>query len=131
MFQSLRKQYPNRPTAARALARLGKNYSDVAYYDKASDMYEEYAKKYAGQKDAYDAMNDAVFYRKGIGDDDKATADTAYFIKTFGGKNKSDAANAFFSETSIVEKQADQDKVVSHLHSYINQYGSVGGDDRV
>jgi tetratricopeptide (TPR) repeat protein len=131
MFQNLRKAYPNSPMASKALARLGKNFSDVAYYDKASDMYEEYAKKYAGEKDAYDAMSDAVFYRKGIGDDDKAIADTAYFIKTFGAKKKADAATAFFSETSIYEKQADQDKVVSHLHAYLNQYGSVGGDDRV
>jgi tetratricopeptide (TPR) repeat protein len=131
MFQNLRKAYPQSPLASKALARLGKNYSDVAYYDKASDMYEEYAKKYAGEKDAYDAMSDAVFYRKGIGDDEKAQADTAYFIKTFGSKKKADAANAFYGETAIVEKQPDQDKVVSHLHAYINQYGSVGGDDRL
>ena len=50
------------------------------------DKLEEYAKKYAGEKDAYDAMSDAVFYRKGIGDDDKAIDDTKYFIKTFGQK---------------------------------------------
>ena len=39
---------------------------------KREALVAKYAKKYAGEKDAYDLMNDAVFYRKGIGDDDKA-----------------------------------------------------------
>ena len=71
---------------AKALARLGKAYGDIAFYDKAAEKLEEYAKKYAGEKDAYDAMSDAVFYRKGIGDDAKAIENTKYFIKTFGAK---------------------------------------------
>jgi tetratricopeptide (TPR) repeat protein len=131
MFQTLRKAYPKSHEAAKALARLGANYAAVAYYDKAADMYEEYAKRYAGEKDAFDAMNDAVFYRKGRGDDDKAIADTAYFIKTFGRKKKKDAANAFFSETSIYEKRGDRDKVVKHLREYIAKYGTTGGSDRL
>jgi tetratricopeptide (TPR) repeat protein len=82
-FNLLQKYYPNSKITAKALARLGKAYGDIAFYDKASEKYEEYAKKYAGEKDAYDAMSDAVFFRKGIGDDAKAIEDTKYFIKTF------------------------------------------------
>ena len=84
MFNLLEKYYPNSKITARAIARLGKAYGDIAFYDRASEKLEQYAKKYAGEKDAYDAMSDAVFYRKGIGDDDKAIDDTKYFIKTFG-----------------------------------------------
>ena len=53
-------------------------------------------------------MNDAVLYRKGIGDDEKAIEDTKYFIKTFGRKKTQDAANASFSLTSIYEKTQRQ-----------------------
>ncbi len=130
-FNLLQKYYPNSKITAKALARLGKAYGDIAFYDKASEKYEEYAKKYAGEKDAYDAMSDAVFFRKGIGDDAKAIEDTKYFIKTFSAKKPTEAANADFSLVSIYEKQGDPDAVIKHLRDYIRTFGDKGGADRV
>ncbi|MDB4956108.1 MAG: Tetratricopeptide repeat protein [Myxococcales bacterium] len=140
MFNLLEKYYPKSKITARAVARLGKAYGDIAFYDRASDKLEQYAKQYAGEKDAYDAMSDAVFYRKGIGDDDKAIADTAYFIKTFGTKKLADAANADFSLTTVYEKHVEtakdnekanaQDQVIKHLREYLHQFGDKGGADR-
>ena len=114
-----------------AIARLGKAFGDIAFYDRAAEKLEEYAKKYAGEKDAYDAMSDAVFYRKGIGDDAKAIDDTKYFVKTFGTKKPAEAANAAFSLTSIYEKQGDNDAVIKHLRDYIRTYGAKGGADKL
>ncbi|MFT3698951.1 MAG: tetratricopeptide repeat protein [Kofleriaceae bacterium] len=130
-FGALQKYYPNSKITAKAVARLGKAYGDIAFYDRASDKLEEYAKKYAGEKDAHDAMNDAVLYRKGLGDDQKAIDDTKYFIKTFGPKNAQDAANASFSLTSIYEKGTDKDAVVKHLREYIREFGEKGGSDKL
>jgi tetratricopeptide (TPR) repeat protein len=131
MFNLLEKYYPNSKITARAIARLGKAYGDIAFYDRASDKLEQYAKKYAGEKDAYDAMSDAVFYRKGIGDDDKAIADTKYFIDTFGKKKPSEAANAAFSLVSIDEKRGDNDAVIKHLRDYVRTWGTKGGEDKL
>jgi len=130
MFELLSANYPKAKVTARAIARLGMNYARIAWYKESSAKLEEYAKKYAGEDDAYKAMNDAVFYRKGIGDDAKAIENTNYFIKQFAkGKSKvQDAANASFSLTSIYEKQGDKDKIVSHLRKYIKDYGSTGAD---
>jgi tetratricopeptide (TPR) repeat protein len=128
MFELLSANYPKAKVTARAIARLGQNYARIAWYRESSEKLEEYAKKYAGEKDAYDAMNDAVFYRKGIGDDEKAIQDTNYFIKTFGGKKQDDAAAAYFSITSIYEKQGNDDEVVQHLRNYIKKYGKQGAD---
>jgi tetratricopeptide (TPR) repeat protein len=130
-YNLLEKYYPNSKITARAVARLGKDYGDIAYYDRASDKLEQYAKKYAGEKDAYDAMSNAVFYRKGIGDDAKAIEDTKYFIKTFGAKKPQEAANAMFSLVGIYEKQGDGDTVIKHLREYIHQFGDRGGADRL
>ena len=130
-FNLLQKYYPNSKITAKALARLGKAYGDIAFYDKASEKYEEYAKKYAGEKDAYDAMSDAVFFRKGIGDDAKAIEDTKYFIKTFSAKKPTEAANASFSLVTIYEKQGDGDAVIKHLRDYLHTFGDKGGGDRV
>jgi tetratricopeptide (TPR) repeat protein len=76
-------------------------------------------------------MSDAVFYRKGIGDDAKAIEDTKYYVKTFGSKKPGDAANAAFSLTSIYEKQGDKEAVIKHLKEYIRQHGSKGGADKL
>jgi tetratricopeptide (TPR) repeat protein len=130
-FSTLQKYFPNSNLSKKALARIGKAYGDIAFYDRSAEKLEEYAKKYAGEKDAYDAMSDAVFYRKGIGDDAKAIENTKYFIKTFGKKNPKEAANAAFSLTTVYEKQGDKDAVVKHLRDYIRTYGSKGGDDRL
>lgn len=131
MFNLLDKYYPQSKQNQRALVALGKAYGDVAFYDKAADKLELYAKKYAGEKDAYDAMSDAVFYRKGIGDDAKAIADTKYFVDTFKNKRFAEAANAQFSLTSVYEKQGDQDAVIKHLRGYIRDFGEKGGADRI
>jgi outer membrane protein assembly factor BamD (BamD/ComL family) len=130
-YNTLEKYYPKSKLTARAVALLGKAYGDVAYYDRASDKLEQYAKAYAGEKDAYDAMSNAVFFRKGIGDDTKALDDTKYFIKTFSQKKPQEAASAMFSLTSIYEKQGDPDVVIKHLRDYIRTFGEKGGADRL
>jgi tetratricopeptide (TPR) repeat protein len=130
-FNTLERYFPNSKLTARAVALLGKAYGDIAYYDRASDKLEQYAKKYAGEKDAYDAMSNAVFFRKGIGDDTKAIENTKYFIKTFSQKKPQEAASAMFSLTSIYEKQGDPDVVIKHLRDYIRTFGDKGGADRV
>jgi TolA-binding protein len=131
MYSLLKKYYPNSKITARATARLGKAFGDIAFYDRAAEELERYAQKYAGEKDAHDAMSDAVFYRKGIGDDAKAIEDTKYYIKTFGSKKPKEAANAAFSLTSIYEKQGDKDAVVRHLREYIRTHGAKGGADKL
>ncbi len=130
-YNLMTRYYPNSKLMPRATGRIGKAYGDVAFYEKAAEKLEEYAKKYAGEKDAYNAMSDAVFYRKGIGDDAKAIENTKFFIKTFGPKKPQEASNAMFSLTSVYEKQGDGDAVIKHLRDYIRQFGTKGGEDRL
>jgi outer membrane protein assembly factor BamD (BamD/ComL family) len=130
-FGKLEKYYPKSKITQKAIARLGKAYADIAFYDRASDKYEQYAKAYAGEKDAYDVMSDAVFFRKGIGDDDKAIADTKYFVDTFGRKKPAEAAGAAFSLVSIYEKRGDNEAVLKHLREYLHVWGDKGGIDKV
>ena len=127
MWSLMEKYYPKSKHTQRAIARLGKAFGDIAFYDRAADKLEQYASKYAGEKDAHDAMSDAVFYRKGIGDDDKAIADTKFYIKTFGTKKPKEAADAHFSLTTIYEKRGDTKDVVKHLKEYIRMWGGKGG----
>ena len=159
MFGILMRRFPKHALAQRAIARLGRNYAKIAWYDKAAQMFEQYARKYAGEKDAFGALSEAVFYRKGIGDDKQAISDTKYFVSTYGGRKgfftrgKSDegkdntnsasalagrkkirykeaAAAAAYGLNSIYEKQGDDDTVVRHLRGYLRTWGKLGGVDR-
>lgn len=129
-YGKLKQYYSSSKLYARATGRIGKAYGDIAFYDRAATHLEEYATKYAGEKDAYDAMSDAVFYRKGIGDDAKAIENTKYFVRTFGKTKPAEAASAAFSLTSIYEKQGDGDAVIKHLREYLKAHGAKGGADR-
>ena len=132
MFGLLRQYYPNSKLMPRAIGRIGKAYGDIAFYEQAADKLEEYAKKYGGEKDAYELLGEAVFFRKGIGQDDKAIAATNLFMKQYGTKKVKEAANAMFSLTTVYEKQGDQDAVIKHLRNYIRQFpADKGGADRI
>lgn len=130
MYNLLSARYPDSKSTQKAIARLGNNYARVAWYDKAATKLEEYARRFGGEKDAFKALSDAVFYRKGIGHDDKAIKDTEFFIKQYGSKKVTEAASAMWSLTAIYEKQNDKDKVISHLRRYLKTYGKKGGVDR-
>ena len=136
MFGLLKQYYPKSKQMPKAVGRIGKAYGDIAFYEQAADKLEEYAKNYGGEKDAFQALSEATFYRKGIGQDDKAIADTNFFIRQYGAGTKSnkvkEASDAMFSLTSVYEKQGDPDKVIKHLRDYIRQFpASKGGADRV
>ncbi len=130
-FEALRKAHPKSPVAARALGRVAVLHARIAEYREAAIAFEEYAKKYPAEKDTYAAMNDAVFYRKSIGDDDQAIADTKAFIKLFGAKKPSDAAHAFFSLASIYEERNDAKALLAHYNAYLKTYGATGGADKL
>lgn len=130
MYNLLNKRFPDEKVTQRSIARLGNIYAQVAWYDKAAEKLETYAKRFGGEKDAFKAMSDAVFYRKGIGDDEKAIEDTRFFIKQYGKKKATEAAEAMWSLTAIYEKQGDDDKVIKHLRSYLKEWGRRGGVDR-
>lgn len=130
VFNILAQRYPKEKVTQRAIARLGYIYGRVAWYGRAAAKLEEYARRFGGEKDAYKALNDAVFYYKGIGEDEKAIKSTEFFVKQYKRKKPTEAANAYFSLVTIYEKQGDKDKIVRHLKSYLKDFRRKGGIDR-
>jgi tetratricopeptide (TPR) repeat protein len=130
MYLLLQQHFPKSELAAKSIARLGNAYASIAFYREAAEKLEEYATRYAGEKDAFPALSDAVQFRKGIGDDAKALADTQQFVKMYGKSRQAEAATAYFSMTAIHEKAGDLDKLAAHLRAYLTQWGATGGADR-
>jgi tetratricopeptide (TPR) repeat protein len=131
MYEKLNERFPKSVQAQKALARTGNAYGAIAFYDRSAAKYELFAKKYGGEKDAPSSLQNAVTYRKGIGDDKTAVADIEYFVKQYKNKLKKEAADAMWGLVGIYEKQGNQDAVVKALEGYLKEMGTKGGRDRV
>ena len=131
MRQNLIKVAPTNPLAQKSRQLLGANFARVGYFQSAAEYFEEFAKKFGGEKEAMSSLGDATFFRRGLGQDDKAVANGTFFIKQYGKKNKAEAAKVFYSLAAVYEKHKKWDELVKHLSVYIRDYGSSGGVDRL
>ncbi len=127
VYETLGKLFPKSKLTAHAIVRLGNVYAQTAYYREASEKLEEYATKYAGEQEAYEALSDAVRFRKGLGDDAQAIADTQTFIRMFGTAKRAEAANASWALVAIYEKQDSPDAAIRQLRAYLAQYAASDG----
>lgn len=131
-------QYPESEFAKRALYLTGANFHALAIYDTAADYYEQFASKYAGEDGsqcsdaertagtcaiASDALQNAVFFRLGLGDEEKAVADAELFQRSYQRKLPRETSQVFYSLGSIYERQQNWQKVIAHYQKYLKTYG--------
>src|SRR5262249_42599122 len=98
---------------------------------RAAENYETFATKYPGEKEASDALSNATFFRRGLGDDDKAIKDSNDYIKFYGQRKPADAARVFFQQGAIFEKEKKWDALLKHMEEFISKYGSKAPDLQV
>jgi tetratricopeptide (TPR) repeat protein len=115
------KSFPRSKLTAKALMRSGAMFEQIAFYDRAAEKFEEYAKVYAGEKDAGDALDDAIRLRAALGDVDKQLADTKLLIKMFGPKRPREAAAA---QLALVPVLAGDD-AIAVLRGYLKDFAKV------
>ena len=127
--KALIEHRPDDPLAKKAQFQIAGNYHGLAYYEKAADFYEKFAKKFPGEGDSIKALGTAVFFRRGLGQDEKAIEDNHDFVKYYGAKKPAEAARVFFSIGAIYEKNKQWGKLVSHMEEYSKRYGSKGPKD--
>ena len=130
-YSLLGREYPKSKLTQKALVRIGNAYGAIAFYEKAAEKYEEFAAKYSGEKDAPGALQNAVTYRKGIGQDAKAIKDIDLFVKKYKGKKRKEAAEALWGLTGIYEKQGNNKKTIEAYKKYMREIGKTGGRDRL
>lgn len=130
-------KYPESEWSKRGLYLIGANFHALAIYDTAADYYEQFAKKYPGEDGkkctdaekaagtcaiAHEALQNAIFFRLGLGDEAAAVEDAKEFEKDYSHKFPRETSQVKYSLGSIYERQQDWKKVVDHYSSYINQY---------
>jgi hypothetical protein len=128
--QQLIAAHPNDKLALKALYRLAAGYHQLAYYTKAADLYEDFAKKFPGEKQSTDALGNATTFRIGLGESDKAIGDMDSFVKFYGARKPQDAAGVFFQMADVYEKDKKYDELAKHLENYLKKWGAQGGPDR-
>jgi tetratricopeptide (TPR) repeat protein len=130
-------KYPDSEWSKRGLYLIGANFHALAIYDTAADYYEQFANKYPGEDGskcteaektagtcaiAHEAMQNAVFFRLGLGDEERAVEDAKSFEKNWSRKFPRQTSQVRYSLGSIYERLQDWKRVVDHYSSYISQY---------
>jgi len=129
---TLIKVKPEHKLAQKAMYMIGANYHALAWYSRAADWYERFAKKYPGEKNAPEALQNAIVFRLGAGKYDKAIEYSKLFEKNYGPRRKFAARTAAvnFSMGAIFENRQNWDAVVKHYEKYLRKWGRHGGLDR-
>jgi len=132
------EKFPESTLAKKALYLTGANFQALALYPKAAEYYENFASKYPSEDGkgcteadkandtcpkSAEALQDAVFFRLGIGDDQKATDDAKLYERNYAKKYPRETSQVIYSMASIYERQNDWAKVAEHYQSYLKKYG--------
>jgi len=128
--EQLIKDHPKDTLAQRALFQIASGYHQLAYYSEAAKRYEEFAKQFPGEKQAFTALGNAYSFRIGLGEFDKAVEDMNAFVKYYGDKKPADAANVVFQMSEVFEKQKKNEELARHLDAYLKKWGARGGIDK-
>ncbi|MGE0787620.1 MAG: tol-pal system YbgF family protein [Sandaracinaceae bacterium] len=131
--QALVQSYPDHPLAVRSVYLIGASYHALAIYGEAADYYERYA---AGGRCDPDAspepcpnpavgLANAVTFRLGLGDPDRARADAHTLEQRFARSDPRAAAEASFTIGGIEERAERWPQVIDHHRAFVRRYASV------
>lgn len=107
---------------------LGQNHQSIGDYDAAAGYYEDFARKAPKEREAPEALSDAVVLRLGLGQIERAIEDANLFSKNYGSKSPARAAQVGLAIAGHhVERQAFKDakKQLVTWMSTIDRGGAV------
>ncbi|UJR80357.1 tetratricopeptide repeat protein [Sandaracinus amylolyticus] len=135
---TLIERFPESPLAKRAVYLVGANYHALAIYSRAADYYEQFATRYPGEDGsecteaertagtcaiAHAALENAVFFRLGLGEEERAIEDVRLYERNYRRSRARETSQVVFSLGSIYERQGNWGRVFDHYRSFLRQYG--------
>ncbi len=97
-------RFPHSRLASRSLLRMATLLSNIAYYEQSASAYERFAKRYAGEKEAKNALMTAVRFRLALGHHEKAILHLERLIRFYGRRDRKMAASAKLQSAYIYEE---------------------------
>ena len=135
------ERYPESKLSKKAVYLIGQNFQALAYYEQAAKYYEQFARKFPGEDgkrctaedkkngvcpNAIEGLEQATFFRIGLGDDKAAMEDSDLFARNYRRKLPRQTSQVMFSIGSIYERQKRWFQVITHYRDYLKKYGHVG-----
>ena len=135
------ERYPESKLSKKAVYLIGQNFQALAYYEQAAKYYEQFARKFPGEDgkrcsaedkrngacpNAIEGLEQATFFRIGLGDDKAAMEDSDLFARNYRRKLPRQTSQVMFSIGSIYQRQKRWFQVISHYRDYLKKYGKVG-----
>ncbi|HJL19194.1 MAG TPA: tetratricopeptide repeat protein [Sandaracinaceae bacterium LLY-WYZ-13_1] len=132
------QNFPESDLARRAVYLVGANYHALAIYNQAAEWYERFAREYPGEDGsdctdeqreagtcaiAHEALQNAVFFRLGLGQEDQAVEDAELFERNYRRRMPRETSQVMFSLGSIYERQEDWNRVFGHYRGWLRSYG--------
>jgi tetratricopeptide (TPR) repeat protein len=81
VLRTLGRLRPSSPLSQKAALMVPQMLVDIAAYEQAAEAYEDYAARYPADREAGDALLRASFFRKGLGQGDRALDDSERYLK--------------------------------------------------
>lgn len=140
------QKFPESPLAKRSIYLLGANFHALAYYEQAAAYYERFAELYPGELGAKctqeekdkdlcpvsnKALKNAVFFRLGLGQGDKAQEDVSLFERNYRRRFPRETAQVHFSLGSIYKRKKEWARVVKHYLEFLKRYGRLAMPQQV
>jgi tetratricopeptide (TPR) repeat protein len=131
------EQFPESNLSKRALYLIGANYHALAIYGQAADFYEQFARRFPGEDGstctdedrtantcaiANEALQNAVFFRLGLGEEEKAIEDARLFERNYRRRLPRETSQVIFSLGTIFQRQQNWSKVVDHYRGFLRSY---------
>ena len=128
------EKYPESKLSKKAVYLIGQNFQALAYY-------EQFARKFPGEDgkrcsaedkkngtcpNAIEGLEQATFFRIGLGDDKTAIENSDLFARNYRSKLPRQTSQVFFSIGSIYERQQRWFQVITHYREYLKKYAKVG-----
>jgi TolA-binding protein len=129
------QEHPDSSHVANAQFGVAQAYARLAFFDRAAQEYEAFARNRATGREADErapeAMLNAVQIRIGLGQDDQAKADAEFLDQRFGSNRKYQrkAAEAYFQIGELYTSVRNWTQVISHYDEYLRKFGRKGGKE--
>lgn len=130
-------RYPDSEFAKRAIYLVGANFHALAFYEQAATYYERFASRFPGEDGsdcsdadreagtcaiAHEALQNAVFFRIGLGDTDKAREDARLFERSYRRRLPRETSEVIYSIGTIYERAESWRELHRHFNSFTRQY---------
>ncbi len=131
------ERFPESQWSKRAVYLVGANYHALAIYSQAAEYYEQFARSYPGEDGsectaeereagtcaiAHEALQNAVFFRLGLGEEEKAIEDARLFERNYRRRMPRETSQVIFSLGTIYERQQNWSKVIDHYRDFLRSY---------